>query len=330
MDLFSSRTFLNNDQEAQLYARTQSEYCDIYQNELRKTYWNSPIVSVDLGIFTLHKGKLKVLLVERTEHPWRAMWSLPGGFVQTEQDCSLMATAQRVLHQKTGVKSPYLRQWQAVGLEGRDARFWSVTVMFYALIRYVEVNEREGVRWFEVDGEHDIPALVVRADLPAITRVKPAPDNDRNLKADLAFDHLALLRQLVSFLRKEVAYGILPAFMLPMSTGRQIYPEDADYFTLADLLRAYEIMMGTELKVTSIRRRFGVYGNSLKGESGVGMRQQQILETLSMDELEGFVRMGTGKIPAYYRLERDIVEGRREVRFDSPLVGLGDSNYDEL
>ena len=56
--------------------------------------------------------------------------------------------------------------------------------------------------------------------------------------------------------------------------------------------------------------------------------RQQILETLSMDELEGFVRMGTGKIPAYYRLERDIVEGRREVRFDSPLVGLGDSNYE--
>jgi hypothetical protein len=56
--------------------------------------------------------------------------------------------------------------------------------------------------------------------------------------------------------------------------------------------------------------------------------RQQILETLSMDELEGFVRMGTGKIPAYYRLEKDIVEGRREVRFDSPLVGLGDSNYE--
>jgi hypothetical protein len=68
-------------------------------------------------------------------------------------------TAERVLLQKTGVKSPYLRQWQAVGLEGRDARFWSVTVMFYALIRYVEVNESEGVRWFEVDGEHNIPVI---------------------------------------------------------------------------------------------------------------------------------------------------------------------------
>jgi 8-oxo-dGTP diphosphatase len=226
-------------------------------------------VSVDLGIFTLHKGKLKVLLVERTEHPWRAMWSLPGGFVQTGEDRSLEKTAERVLLQKTGVKSPYLRQWQAVGLEGRDARFWSVTVMFYALIRYVEVNESEGVRWFEVDGEGK-PVLAVERDLPAITKVKPAPDNHRDLKKDLAFDHLALLEQLVGFLRKEVAYGILPAFMLPMSTGRQIYPEDADYFTLADLLRAYEIMMGTELKVTSIRRRFGVYGNSLKGESGGG------------------------------------------------------------
>ncbi|MCB1656683.1 MAG: NUDIX hydrolase [Pseudomonadales bacterium] len=320
MDLFS------NDKEAQLRAPSQSKYCDDYQKELRKTFWNSPIVSVDLGIFTLHKGKLKVLLVERTEHPWRAMWSLPGGFVQTGKDRSLEKTAERVLEQKTGVKSPYLRQWQAIGSEGRDARFWSVTVMFYALIRYVDVNESEGVRWFDVDGEHDIPSLVVRADLPAITKVKPAPDNDRNLKADLAFDHLALLKQLVSFLRKEVAYGILPAFMLPMSTGRQIYPEGADYFTLADLLRAYEIMMGTELKVTSIRRRFGVYGNSLKGESGGEMRQQQILETLSMDELEGFVRMGTGKIPAYYRLKKDIVKGGREVRFDSPLVGLGASN----
>jgi ADP-ribose pyrophosphatase YjhB (NUDIX family) len=326
MVLLNPLSPITSDREAQRLARSQSEYCDIYKKELRKTFWNSPIVSVDLGIFTLHKGKLKVLLVERTEHPWRAMWSLPGGFVQTGEDRSLEKTAERVLLQKTGVKSPYLRQWQAVGLEGRDARFWSVTVMFYALIRYVEVNESEGVRWFDVDGEHNIPSLVVKSDLPAITKVKPAPDNDRNLKADLAFDHLALLQQLVSFLRKEVAYGILPAFMLPMSTGRQIYPEDADYFTLADLLRAYEIMMGTELKVTSIRRRFGVYGNSLKGESG-GMRQQ-ILETLSMDELEGFVRMGTGKIPAYYRLEKDIVEGRREVRFDSPLVGLGDSNYE--
>jgi 8-oxo-dGTP diphosphatase len=328
MVLLNPLSPITSDREAQRLARSQSEYCDIYKKELRKTFWNSPIVSVDLGIFTLHKGKLKVLLVERTEHPWRAMWSLPGGFVQTGEDRSLEKTAERVLLQKTGVKSPYLRQWQAVGLEGRDARFWSVTVMFYALIRYVEVNESEGVRWFEVDGEHNIPSLVVKSDLPAITKVKPALDNDRNLKADLAFDHLTLLKQLVIFLRKEVAYGILPVFMLPMSTGRQIYPEGADYFTLADLLRAYEIMMGTELKVTSIRRRFGVYGNSLKGESGGEMRRQQILETLSMDELEGFVRTGTGKIPAYYRLKRNIVKEGREVRFDSPLVGLGDSNYE--
>ena len=326
MVLLNPLSPITSDREAQRLARSQSEYCDNYKKELREKFWNSPIVSVDLGIFTLHKGKLKVLLVERTEHPWRAMWSLPGGFVQTTEDRSLIETAERVLKQKTGVKSPYLRQWQAVGLEGRDARFWSVTVMFYALIRYVEVNESEGVRWFEVDGEGK-PVLAVERDLPAITKVKPAPDNHRDLKKDLAFDHLELLEQLVGFLRKEVAYGILPAFMLPMSTGRQIYPKDADYFTLADLLRAYEIMMGTELKVTSIRRRFGVYGNSLKGESGGEMRQQ-ILETLSMDELEGFVRTGTGKIPAYYRLERNIVEGRREVRFDSPLVGLGDSNYE--
>jgi hypothetical protein len=48
-------------------------------------------------------------------------------------------------------------------LEGRDARFWSVTVMFYALIRYVEVNESEGVRWFEVDGEHIFHVLVVKS-----------------------------------------------------------------------------------------------------------------------------------------------------------------------
>lgn len=41
------------------------------------------------------------------------------------------------------------------------------------------------------------------------------------------------------------------------------------------------------------------------------MGQSQILETLSIYELEGFVRMGAGKIPTYYRLEKDIVEGRR-------------------
>ena len=41
-----------------------------------------PAVTVDIVILTLVDADLKVLLVRRSEHPFKGKWALPGGFVR--------------------------------------------------------------------------------------------------------------------------------------------------------------------------------------------------------------------------------------------------------
>jgi 8-oxo-dGTP diphosphatase len=63
-----------------------------------------PGVTVDLVIFTVSEGLLKALLVKRAEEPFAGCWSIPGGFLKAGE--SLDEAAVRVMHDKTGVKSP--------------------------------------------------------------------------------------------------------------------------------------------------------------------------------------------------------------------------------
>ncbi len=346
---------VQQDREAQQQSVEQREYCHRYRTGIRPLFWQTPLVSVDLGIFTLHEGRLQVLLVERHEHPWKGMWSLPGGFVHAE-DTNLDAAALRVLGLKTGLGKdagdawrseggdsrmmrPYLKQWKAVGSSGRDDRFWSVTTVYYALIRHVPPSDRRA-RWFPVDALTNLPeAMDPALGLPPVSAengwpLELAPDNRRDPRRELAFDHGELLKSLVGFLREEVAYGIMPAYMLPMrfnARGREIYPEDADFFTLADVLQAYEILMNKELKVTSIRRRFGIYGESLGSREteparGAARERRTLLAQVPDEELAGFKRPGTGKPPAFYRLADP--EGLRDFRHSSPLTGLKEERDD--
>lgn len=341
---------VRKDKEAQQQSVEQKEYCDQYQSGIRRLFWQTPLVSVDLGIFTLHEGRLQVLLVERHEHPWKGMWSLPGGFVHLE-DRNLDAAALRVLGLKTGLgkagslpwkpeaenqeaRQPYLKPWKAVGSSDRDDRFWSVTTLYYALIRHVEPSDRRA-RWFPVDALTNLPeALNPAAGLPPVTNdtgwpLALAPDNPRDPRLQLAFDHQELLKSLVGFLRQEVAYGVLPAYMLPMrfnARGKEIYPESADFFTLADLLQAYELLMNKELKVTSIRRRFGVFGENVDLDEAKRKGGRPLLVQVEEEELAGFKRPGTGKPPAFYRLADP--EALKEFRHASPLTGLKEERED--
>ncbi|MEC9255678.1 MAG: NUDIX domain-containing protein, partial [Pseudomonadota bacterium] len=72
--------------------------------------FDTPIYSVDIAIFTLHEGQLKVLIVERNEYPYKDYWALPGGFVDLKKDSNINATARRKLVSKTGVDAPLLEQ----------------------------------------------------------------------------------------------------------------------------------------------------------------------------------------------------------------------------
>lgn len=187
--------------------------------------FDRPLTTVDVVIFTVLDHQLRVLLVRRPDdpvEPFPNAWALPGGFVDVQVDASLEACARRKLLEKTGVESPYLEQLGGWGSATRDPRGWSVTHAYFALIPAEAIQLREGgnaqaVQWHPVD------------------EVSP--------RSQMAFDHAEILQAAIHRLRSKVEYTSLPAFLLP------------EPFTLPQLQRVYEVVLGRPLDKSAFRTR---------------------------------------------------------------------------
>lgn len=178
-----------------------------------------PLCTVDMAIFSLIDEELNVLLVKRDEHPFKDNWALPGGFVDLNEDGSIEEAAERKLNQKTGMKSAYLEQVETVGSAVRDPRGWSLTVLYFALVDISRVEiKRTGAlsKWLPVS---------------------------RLSGVDLAFDHKLLIKKGLERLRAKTAYTALPIELMP------------EAFTLTELQRVFEIILGRSLQAKSFRNR---------------------------------------------------------------------------
>ncbi|NHZ83491.1 NUDIX domain-containing protein [Massilia sp. CCM 8695] len=197
---------------------TEQEYLASYNIHA----FDVPLTSVDLVIFTVREQALHVLLVQRGAHPAKGQWALPGGFIDVRRDVDLDATALRKLREKTGVSAPYLEQLQGFGSSTRDPRGWSATFAYFALIGSDQIELQHGAGadaacWHSIS-EHG-------ADI------------------DLAFDHAMIVATAVQRLRNKVEYTSLPAHLL------------AEEFTLSDLQRVYEIVLGRPIDKSAFRKR---------------------------------------------------------------------------
>jgi 8-oxo-dGTP diphosphatase len=195
-----------------------------YLKQYNPKDYDAPLVTVDIGIFTLHEGELKVLLVQRSEFPEKGKWALPGGFVDVHRDTSPEATAMRKLQEKTGVKLPYLEQLATFGGAARDPRGWSLTVVYFALISYT------------------IPRIKTARNDASAENIAWVEVNEA-LKRKLAFDHKLLLGEALERLRSKVLYTLMPAHLIETP------------FTLTALQRAYEVIMDREVEKKAFRRR---------------------------------------------------------------------------
>jgi hypothetical protein len=72
--------------------------------------------------------------------------------------------------------------------------------------------------------------------------------NETGVADRLAFDHKTLLAAAVTRLRGKVEYTSLPAFLLP------------EEFTLSELQRVYEIVLGRPVEKSAFRKRVGDAG----------------------------------------------------------------------
>lgn len=192
-----------------------STFCD-------PSKYKRPNTTVDVVIFTIINNQLHVLTVKRSEEPFKEMWSLVGGYVDIEKDKNLAATAKRKLQEKTGVNTPYLEQFETIGNFDRDPRGWSITTVYFALISSEEIELKTG------KGTND---------------VKWSKIEKGKVEELLAFDHTEILQRCAQRLRNKVLYTSLPIHLMP------------NEFTLTELQKVYEIILGKNIEHKSFRRR---------------------------------------------------------------------------
>jgi 8-oxo-dGTP diphosphatase len=113
-------------------------------------------ITVDVVILTIKDNSLKVLLVKRTNEPFKDRMAIPGGFVRLSEN--LDQAALRILKEKTNVDNIYLEQLYTFGdpLRRTDARV--ITCAYFALIREedIEISKKVDADWYKV---YDLPPL---------------------------------------------------------------------------------------------------------------------------------------------------------------------------
>jgi len=176
---------------------------------------------VEIVVFSLHDSAVQVLLTKRESQPFKGRMSLPGRRVSEGE--SLERTALRELEDQVGAGKTYLEQLYSFGEPRRDPRGRVVTVAYYALIpgdRRVHAH-RDGTG----------------AMWYSVDRLPP-----------LAFDHAKILACARERLRNKLEYT---------TVGFQLLPRR---FTLSELQRLYETILGKKLDKRNFRKKMGLLG----------------------------------------------------------------------
>ena len=129
------------------------------QQELKYCYkYPHPAVTADCVIFGFDgSNKMKVLLIQRGNDPYKGKWAFPGGFMnidETTEQC-----ARRELEEETGLKDIAVEQFYTFSDVNRDPRERILSVAHYAIIRLSDVkgsDDAAKAQWFSID---EIPSL---------------------------------------------------------------------------------------------------------------------------------------------------------------------------
>ncbi|WP_075256435.1 NUDIX hydrolase [Herbaspirillum camelliae] len=174
------------------------------------------ICTVDVVLLTLTAEGLEVALLKREHAPFKGVAALPGGYIHARTDTDARDAARRVLLDKTGIAAPYLEQLATFSGAARDPRGWSVSIAYYALVPAATIAQAE---------RHEVR-------LYSVDRLPPLP-----------FDHGDIIETAVSRLRSKSQYSSLPCHLL------------GEVFTLPQLQRVYEVLMGGSINKVSFRRK---------------------------------------------------------------------------
>ncbi|HLZ71482.1 MAG TPA: NUDIX domain-containing protein [Dehalococcoidia bacterium] len=172
-------------------------------------------VAVVVVIFTVRREGLGVLLINRAAEPFVGRWALPGGLLLPGE--TLQAAAARRLVRETGVADVYLEQLFTFDAADQNGGP-RATVAYFALVDEGQVTLEERTAWR--------PAWFVIAELP-----------------ELAFANNAIVAYALQRLQAKLGYSNVAWALVP------------ERFTLTQLQRVYEAILGRRLDKRNFRKR---------------------------------------------------------------------------
>jgi len=174
-----------------------------------------PAITVDVVAFTLLEDDLQAMLIPRQAPPFKGRWAIPSECIRDGEP--LEATARHVL-EGYGAQDVYLEQLYAFGDTRRDPRGRAVAVAYLALVPATSAT----------------PAGSDTSDVHWWSVYK---------LPRLAFDHAQILDYALQRLRNKLEYTAVGFRLLPPA------------FTLTEIQRAYEVVLGSPLDKRNFRRR---------------------------------------------------------------------------
>jgi 8-oxo-dGTP diphosphatase len=190
---------------------------------LAKKRYPMPFTRVELCVFSLADGELRVLLAKRASEPHEGRWALPGGVLRIDLDEDLEAACQRVAQERLGTWLAGVQLQAALGGPKRDPRApWALSLIYRTAVQADQIAVAPGKRVSELRWTAAVQAATDRR---------------------LAFDHAAMIAQSIESLRTEVRSFLFPPALLP------------EAFTLGEFQASSEWILGHSLDKSSFRRK---------------------------------------------------------------------------
>lgn len=192
--------------------------------------YEKPNVTTDVVLLSTgylnKKMYSKVLLIKRDESPCLGKWSLPGGFVNIDED--IEENAIRKLQEKTGYSNVYLEQLYTFGDLHRDERGRIISVSYIGVINESAVQKgTKESKWFWINRVNDGIELIAEDETE---KIFCTVDNSQ-----LAFDHYKIIKTALDRISNKIWYSNIAFEFLP------------DKFILRDLKMVFECFLGKSL-----------------------------------------------------------------------------------
>lgn len=198
---------------------------------------NSVLLEALINIFTVEKGKLKILLVRKKDEPYKGYWTLPNKIITNEE--TIEDGINLILQEQIGLNEIYHEQDYTFSSINRNPNERIIGTSYIGLTdsKTIEIKREKKdeieTKWFLIN---EIPKM--------------------------AYDHKEIIEKSIEKLKTKLVNS---------NVLKSLFPSD---FTLPELQNIYESILNTTLDRRNFRKKFISLGliedTGYKNEGGNG------------------------------------------------------------